>query len=206
MVRWVDGAPDKSGYRRFKIKTVKGQDDFAMMMEVVQRRLRRLSEEKGRIPDLLLIDGGKGQLSAVQQALSAFEHAPHVVSLAKREEEIFSPSLSEPVHLPPAHPARRLVQRIRDEVHRYAVTFHRTVRDRQFKRSALEQITGIGPKKAAILIRTFGSFKRVREAAPEEIAKVNGFTIVKARELLAILQSHSGQRSEIGALHASNKP
>jgi excinuclease ABC subunit C len=198
MVRWVDGAPDKSGYRRFKIKTVQGQDDFAMMMEVVRRRLRRLSEEKGRLPDLLLIDGGKGQLSAAQKALSDLEHAPHVVSLAKREEEIFSPSLSGPVRLPPAHPARRLVQRIRDEAHRYAVTFHRTVRDRQFKRSALEQITGIGPKKATLLIRTFGSFKRVREAAPEEIAKVNGFTIAKARALLERLENAGSQKTEVG--------
>ena len=180
MVRYKNGLPDKSGYRRYKIKTVQGQNDFAMMMEVVVRRLTRLQNEKTPFPDLLLIDGGKGQLHAAMQALSAFPNPPEIIALAKKEETLFSPAIENPVRLPPMHPARRLAERIRNEVHRYSISFHRKVRGRQFSGSRLERLEGIGPATAKLLLKTFGSMKRVAAATPEEIAKVKGITLEKA--------------------------
>ena len=136
MVQFKEGVSNKSGYRRYKIKSVDGQNDFAMMMEVVNRRISRLRDEGKPFPDLLLIDGGKGQLNAAIKALQLFENPPLVVSLAKKRKYFF-PYTEEPVSLPANHPARRLVERIRDEVHRYAVTYHRKLRGKQYKRSRL---------------------------------------------------------------------
>jgi excinuclease ABC subunit C len=180
MVRFVNGLPDRKGYRRFKIKTVSGQNDFAMIMEAVSRRLARLRNEQAPFPDLLLIDGGKGQLHAAVDALGAFENPPLVVALAKKEELLYSPYREEPVSLPPAHPARRLAERIRDEAHRFSVSFHRALRGKQFSQSGLEKLPGIGPTKAKLLLKTFGSLKRLKGAAPEEIAKVKGFNLKSA--------------------------
>jgi len=188
MVQFKEGIPNKSEYRRYKIKSVDGQNDFAMMMEVVSRRLHRLNEEQKPFPDLLLIDGGKGQLHAAMESMKEFENAPLIISLAKKEEILFSPFLEEPVCLPPTHPARRLVQRIRDEVHRFAITYHRTLRGKQFKRSQLQDLQGIGNKKALALLRYFGSVYRLKEASPEEIAQVEGFSMgsaLKLKEALA---------------------
>jgi excinuclease ABC subunit C len=183
MVRYKNGRPDKSGYRRYKIKTVQGQDDFAMMMEVVSRRLTRLRNESTPFPDLILIDGGKGQLHAAMQALTAFPNPPEIIALAKKEETLFSPALDDPVRLPAMHPARRFVERIRNEVHRYSIAFHRKVRGLQFSGSQLEKLEGIGPATAKLLLKTFGSIKRVAEASPEEIAKVKGITLEKAAKI-----------------------
>ncbi|MCU0608495.1 MAG: excinuclease ABC subunit UvrC [Chitinispirillaceae bacterium] len=183
MVRFKNGAPDKSGYRRFKIKTVEGQNDFAMLLEAVSRRLTRLQNENSPFPDLILIDGGLGQLHAAMQALSRFENPPAIVSLAKQEELIFSPLMEQPVRLDANHPARRLVERIRDEVHRYAITYHRKMRGKQFSRSKLEDLPGIGPMTAKILLKKFGSMKRLVDAAPEQIAETRGFSLDKAVRL-----------------------
>lgn len=183
MVRFVNGAPDKSHYRRYKIKTVAGQNDFAMMMEAVRRRLRRLADEQREFPDLLLIDGGKGQLNAARQALRAFDSPPMIASLAKQEEILHSPYAKEPVRLPESHPARKLVQRIRDEVHRWAITYHRSVRGKQFKRSSLEDLPGMGAKKAAALLKHFGSVAAVKRASEEDIARVSGFGPASARSI-----------------------
>lgn len=176
MVQFKDGKPNKSGYRHYKIKTVDGQNDFAMMMEVVSRRLRRLQSEQKRFPDLLLIDGGPGQLSAAQKSLEAFDNPPYIASLAKQEEILYTPNCEEPVRLPPTHPARKLVERIRDEVHRYSITFHRKIRGKQFSASRLEQIEGVGKKRAAELLKRFGSLKRVMETSVEELIQVAGIT------------------------------
>ncbi len=183
MVRFTGGAPDKAHYRRYKIKTVEGQNDFAMMMEAVERRLRRLSKEGRDFPDLLLIDGGKGQLNAAIEALRGFDDPPMIASLAKQEEILFSPFTADPVRLPENHPARRLVQRIRDEVHRWAITYHRNLRGKQFKRSTLQDIPGLGPKKAAALLRHFGSATAVKKASVEEIAQAPGFGPESAKKL-----------------------
>jgi excinuclease ABC subunit C len=183
MVRFVNGLPDRKGYRRFKIRTVSGQNDFAMIMEAVSRRLTRLQNENSPFPDLLLIDGGKGQLHAALEALGAFKNPPPVAALAKKEETLYSPCGEEPVVLPPAHPARRLAERIRDEAHRFSISFHRAIRGKQFSRSKIEELAGIGPAKAKLLLKTFGSAKRLGAAAPEEIAKVKGFTLKSALAL-----------------------
>ncbi|MDR2592748.1 MAG: excinuclease ABC subunit UvrC [Chitinispirillales bacterium] len=189
MVQFRGGLPNKSAYRRYKIKTVEGQNDFAMMMEAVSRRLRRLRDEGGAFPDLLLIDGGKGQLHAAMEALKDFENPPLIASLAKREEILFSPCLDEPLSLPETHPARRLVERIRDEVHRYAITYHRAVRGKQFTRSALENLPGIGKVRARLLLKRFGSLKRLMEAEVGEIAGVRGFSEESAQRLKEALAS-----------------
>lgn len=184
MVQFRGGRPHKAGYRRFKIKTVDGQNDFAMMMEVVTRRLRRLYDENKPLPDLLLIDGGPGQLHAARAALQQFEKKPFIASLAKREEILYAPHLTNPVQLPQAHPARKLVERIRDEVHRYAITYHRTLRGKQFSSSQLEKIEGVGKVRAAELLKRFGSVKRIREAGVDALVEVNGISEDRARVIL----------------------
>lgn len=196
MVQFRNGMPNKSGYRRYKIKTVDGQNDFAMMMEVVTRRLRRLQEENQPFPDLLLIDGGPGQLSSACEAIQQFPNPPLIASLAKREEILYSPCVSEPVRLPPTHPARRLVERIRDEVHRYAITYHRKIRGKQFGRSVLEDIEGIGKKTAQALLRKFGSVKRLKNASIQEIAEIDGFSEGKARKLKELIDQHIPEKNE----------
>ncbi len=153
------------------------------MMEVVSRRLTRLKNDNIPFPDLILLDGGKGQLHAAMEAIAVFENPPPVVSLAKKEEILFSPCLEDPVQLPSTHPARKLVERVRDEAHRFAITYHRKKRDKQFSRSGLEDLPGIGPKKAKLLLKAFGSVKRLKEAGAEEIAKVAGVTVERAREV-----------------------
>ncbi|NLW31724.1 MAG: excinuclease ABC subunit UvrC [Fibrobacter sp.] len=184
MVQFKNGIPNKSQYRRYKIRTVDGQNDFAMMMEVVTRRLKRLNEEKSQFPDLLLIDGGPGQLNAASNALKQFDNPPLIASLAKKEEILYSPCVSEPVRLPQTHPARKLVERIRDEVHRYAITYHRKIRGKQFKHSQLENLKGIGQKKAEMLLKKFGSIKRLKEASWEQIVQVDGFSEITAKDLI----------------------
>jgi excinuclease ABC subunit C len=138
MVQFKNGAPNKSAYRRYKIKTVEGQNDFAMMAEAVSRRLRRLQDESGQFPDLLLIDGGKGQLNAVMDVLKNLKKPPMVASIAEKEEILFSPNLTEPLALPQTHPARKLAERIRNEVHRYALAYHRSIRGKQFKKNKVK--------------------------------------------------------------------
>jgi len=186
MVQFKDGTPNKAGYRHYKIRTVEGQNDFAMMLEVVTRRLQRLKSEQKSFPDLLLIDGGPGQLHAAQQALTAFEQPPAIASLAKQEEILYAPHLSEPVSLPASHPARKLVERIRDEVHRFAISYHRTIRGKQFSASRLEQIEGVGKKRAAALLKKFGSLKRVLDATEDDLTQVTGITDDIARQILGL--------------------
>ena len=189
MVQFKNGAPNKSAYRKYKIKTVEGQNDFAMMTEAVTRRLKRLEDEDAQFPDLLLIDGGKGQLGAAMEAIEHFQSRPPVISIAEKEGVIYSPNLPAPLSLPPAHPTRKLVERIRDEVHRYAVTYHKTIRGKQFTKSALENLPGIGKVKARLLLKHFGSLKKLTEASPEEIASVRGFSEESAAKLKEMLMS-----------------
>jgi excinuclease ABC subunit C len=187
MVQFKDGMPNKAAYRRYKIKNVSGPNDFAMMMETVSRRLRRLEDEGERFPDLLLIDGGKGQLSAAMEALEGFKNPPLIASIAEKNEILHSPCLPSPLALPPTHPARKLVERIRDEVHRYAVAFHRKLRDGQFTRSMIEDLPGIGKTRARELLRHFGSMERLLGVSAEEIAKVKGFSTELAKRLAAAI-------------------
>lgn len=183
MVHFTNGVPDKSLYRRYKIKTVSGQNDFAMLMEAVSRRLIRLRNEQKPFPDLLLIDGGKGQLSSAIKPLAAFENPPMVIALAKKEEILFSPYIDTPIQLLPTHPVRKLAERIRDEVHRWVLSYHKLLRGKQFSASSLEAVQSIGKKRASALLRHFGSVKRIREASVDEIAVVEGFSVTSAKNL-----------------------
>ncbi len=198
MVVFVHGVPRKSDYRRFKIKTVVGHaDDFASMQEVLRRRFRRFVAEQedqsvGRKkdasfsmrPDLLLIDGGKGQLSSALEVLSecGLDHLP-VFGLAKREEEMFVPGRDESILLPRDSPALYLIQRIRDEAHRFAITAHRSARDKQGLASILDAIPGIGPARRKALLKAFGSVDGIRAATEDELAGVPGMTRQAARSV-----------------------
>jgi excinuclease ABC, C subunit len=183
MVQFRDGLPEKSNYRRYKIKTVEGQNDFAMMMEAITRRLARLNNEQKPFADCLLIDGGLGQMHAAMKPMKDFSSPPAVIALAKKEELLYSPYCKEPVRLDASHPVRKLVERIRDEVHRWTNGYHRQLRGRQFKTTLLSTIPGIGPKKSIELLRTFGSVSGLKEASVDEIANVKGFSIKAAQKL-----------------------
>ena len=176
MVVWEDGRMKKSDYRKFIIRTVVGNDDFASMREVITRRYSRLQEEKKPFPSLILVDGGLGQLHAAAGALEAIGviNQP-LASIAKREEIIYVYGQeNEPIQLDHYSPVLHVIQQVRDEAHRFAVTFHRTRRNAARLTSELEQVEGIGEKTIARLLREFGSLERVREASQEDLAKVVG--------------------------------
>ncbi len=175
VVVFVDGKPRKSDYRKFKIRTVIGPDDFASMEEVIERRYTRVMNDGGQLPDLIVVDGGKGQLSSAVEVLRqiGLENQP-IVGLAKRLEEVFVPGESESVLLPRTSSALKLLQHIRDEAHRFAITFHRSLREKRVISTQLTGIEGIGETKATKLLRQFGSVKGVQDASLEEIAKVVG--------------------------------
>jgi excinuclease ABC subunit C len=188
MVVFVGGRPRNSEYRRFKIKTVAGADDYASMKEVLKRRFRRASDDDmsawGRMPDLIVIDGGKGQLGAAVEALAeAGVDAIPVAGLAKEREELFLPGNPDPIVLPATSQGLYLVQRIRDEAHRFAITYHRNVRAKSSMQSQLDEIPGIGPRRKKDLLKRFGSVKGIRQASAEDIAAVPGFSL-KLAELL----------------------
>lgn len=175
LVAFEGGVPKKSDYRRFRIRTVEGQDDFAMMREVVRRRYGRLVREGGSPPDLVLVDGGPGQLGAALEALQeAGLSGQPAAGLAKRLEELYLPGRADPLRLPVGSKGLFLVQRVRDEAHRFAIAYHRTLRAKAATRSELDEIDGIGPKRRQALLRHFGSVERLREASAEAVARVPG--------------------------------
>jgi excinuclease ABC subunit C len=176
MVCFEEGLPKKSEYRKFRVRGLGASpDDFAAMREVVGRRYRRLLEEGKDLPDLILIDGGPGQLSAATEALAelGIGHQP-VASIAKKEEVIFVPGRAAPIVLPHSSPVLQLVQRVRDEAHRFAVGFHRKVRARRTLRSELDDIPGVGPAKRRKLLSRFGSLRGVRGASLADLATAVG--------------------------------
>ena len=184
LVCFVDGQPRRSQYRQFKIRDIEGPDDFASIHQVVQRHFRGLLERKEELPNLLMIDGGKGQLSSAVQALCELGIADQpVVGLAKRLEEIFLPGQSEPILLPRTSASLRLLQMLRDEAHRFALQKHRKLRDKRTLTSGLDTIPGIGPSRRIALLKTFGSIQRIREAKIEEIAAVKGISDKMAADL-----------------------
>ncbi len=181
MVSFVDGKPDKKNYRKFNIKTVQGPDDFASMHEVVYRRYKRQLEEYKPLPDLIIIDGGKGQLSAAMRALQELEILDQIdiIGLAKKKEEIFIPKKKDPIHIQWDSPALLLVRRIRDEVHRFGITFHRKKRSQNAYKSQLDDIRGIGPKSKEKLLRRFKSIERISKASLEELEDTVNKTAAK---------------------------
>ena len=186
MVVFEDGRPKPAHYRHFRIQSVVGANDYAMLQEVLRRRFGRLARsEEGipqepsfsRLPDLVLIDGGKGQLSAAREVMQAMGlEAVPTFGLAKEHEELFRPERSDPIRLPLDSEALFLVQRIRDEAHRFAITFHRVVRRKGTFTSVLEGISGLGPVRRRALLRQFGSVENIRSASVEALMAVKGIT------------------------------
>jgi excinuclease ABC subunit C len=177
MVVFRNGKAHKSDYRKYKTKTVQSgkPDDFATMYEVVYRRYRRLTEENKPLPDLIVVDGGKGQLSSAVKALQDLMIWPHpIIGLAKRLEEVFVPGLSEPQNIPRTSSAIRILQQLRDESHRFAITFHRSLRRKRTLKSELSDINGIGPSRVKLLLNHFGSIKKVKEAKLDELMSTPG--------------------------------
>lgn len=194
MVVFEGGMPASAMYRRFNIRTVEGADDFASHQEAIRRRFGRADDSRdtsfSRTPDLLLIDGGKGQVSSVAEALAAIGVEVPMVGLAKREEWLYLPDASEPVVLARTHPGLRLLQRVRDEAHRFANTAHARRRAKSMKRSRLDDVPGLGPKRRRALLRHFGSVAAIRRASLEEIRAV-GVPKEVAQHLLDELGSES---------------
>ncbi len=190
---WFDNArPRRAEYRKFKVKTVEGTDDFASMREVVTRYFQRRLEERKPMPDLVVIDGGKGQLAAARAALDELGlHVMPAISLAKRDEEVFLVGKSEPLRLARRSPALRLLQQARDEAHRFAVTYNRKRRAMRTVTSELLRIPGVGPSKRSTLLRAFGSVQGVRDASLEQIAALPGFSPKAAQKILDALQGAS---------------
>jgi excinuclease ABC subunit C len=202
MVVFEDAVPKKAHYRKFGVRSEGGQDDFAMMREVVFRRFARLQagvtaeeydESFATCPNLVVVDGGKGQLSAALSAMHELDLARvAVVSLAKREEEVFVPGRSDPTLLDRDSAGLQLLQRIRDEAHRFALGFHRTRRDRRAKESILDALPGVGPARKRALLRHFGSTERLLEASREELEGVPGVPPRVGRQIHAALRKAGG--------------
>jgi excinuclease ABC subunit C len=193
MVVFTDGEPDKGRYRKFQVKTVEGPDDFASMYEVLSRRYTRALEEDD-LPDLIMVDGGKGQLNIAQAVLWELGiDTPDLISIAKSrlkpaqgkedkqrtEERFFLPGRKNPVTFPPNSPALFLLQRVRDEAHRFAITYHKARRAKAAVHSALDDIPGIGPKRRRALLQHFGSVKAIAQATPEALQEAG----IKSRKL-----------------------
>lgn len=192
MVVFVDGKPNKKEYRRFAIKDVEGQDDFKSMQEVIRRRFKRAAQEDATeswrtLPDLVIVDGGKGQLNAAVAVLIDLGVDVAIAGLAKENEELFLPGQPNPIILPRDSQALYLIQRVRDEAHRFAVSFHRKKRSKSAFKSALDDLPGVGPKRKKALIREFGSVKRIREASVDKLAAVDGIGPALAEQIKATL-------------------
>jgi len=194
MVFFDNGKPKKSQYRRFKIKMVPGIDDYKMMNEAVSRYLTHLEDENVDKPDIILIDGGKGQLSAAEQALKNSNYSVLLFSLAKRLEEIFEPARKEPIIIPKTSYALKLLQQIRDEAHRFAITYHKNIRDKKTHYSELDGIDGIGEKRKMLLLSYFGSVQKIRDATIEELSLIPGISIKIASKILTSLQKVTSQK------------
>jgi excinuclease ABC subunit C len=190
LVSFKNGRPDRTNYRRFKIKTVEGQDDFAGMAEVVGRRYSRLKRESRPMPDLVLIDGGKGQLGMACAELAKLGlEGIVVIGLAKEFEEIYQPGESKPLRLGLNHPAVKLLQRIRDECHRVANSYNAQLRIKRISESVLDEFPGIGERRKAALLKKFGSVQRLKTATLEQLAEVPGFGGKAAVELKKFLEA-----------------
>ena len=196
LVSFQQGRPDRANYRRFKIKTVAGQDDFASMAEVVHRRYSRLQRETKPMPDLILIDGGQGQLgkACVELKKLGLEKIP-VIGLAKEFEEIYLPDQNLPLRLGLDHPAVKLLQRIRDECHRVANSFNAQLRLKKISESVLDEFPGIGEQRKKALLKKFGSVSRLKLATLEQLAEVHGFGGKAAAELKAFLDARKEVRA-----------
>jgi excinuclease ABC subunit C len=187
-VYFENARPKKSEYRHFKIKGVRGQDDFKMMREIIGRYFYRIKEESLTPPDLVVVDGGKGQLSSAFAELKylGFEDQP-VIGLAKRLEEVFVPNTADSLTISKSSPSLLLLKQVRDEAHRFAITYNRKVRSKRTIKSELDKIPGIGPTKSHALLKKFGSITRIKSATAEKLAEVQGINLKLANSILSEL-------------------
>jgi len=188
LVVFEKGRPKKKDYRRFRVNKVKGIDDYAMLQEVTERRYKRLLSEGKRLPDLVLIDGGRGQLSAVEKILNNLNLELPIISIAKKEEEIFKQEFHKPIILPSNSESLFLLQRIRDEAHRFAVTYHRRIRSKELRNSKLDLIPGIGNKRKRLLLEHFKSIEDIKNASKVEISKIPGFGDKIAEKIKIVME------------------
>ena len=188
-VVFKNAKPSKKDYRHFNIKEAAGNDDYAQMREVIERRYSRLLNEGAELPQLLVVDGGKGQLNAAVEVLDELGLRGKIatIGIAKRLDEIYFPGDSVPLYIDKNSETLRVIQRLRDEAHRFGITHHRNKRSKSQVRSALDDIKGIGPKTRTLLLKHFKSVKRIKEASEEEISMVVG--AAKARVIIAALAS-----------------
>ena len=190
MVHFTNGRPDKAQYRRFKIKSFIGNDDFRAMEEVVGRRYRRLRDDQRPLPHLIVIDGGRGQISAALKAFYALDvEPPALIGLAKKHETIIFADEREPLNLGLEHPGLQLLQRLRDEAHRFANTFNADLRSKKIRESVLDDFPGLGPVRRSAIMDHFGSIEKLRAASAAAICEVDGIGVKFARELHAFLQT-----------------
>ena len=190
MVCFVNGCPDRRSYRRFKIKTIKGIDDFGMMGEAVKRHFKRKLDNNKKMPSLLLVDGGKGQLSSTINSLNGIGVlAFPVIGLAKKREEIFLPGQSEPVVLERTRPAIKLLQALRDEAHRFALAYNREIRLKKISESILDEIPGVGPERKKAILKAYKSIADLCKSTPDEImSRVDPVGFKLARQILDYLK------------------
>lgn len=196
LVYFHDGIPDKKRYKHFKIKYTQGINDYAMMKEILERRFNNFQSEE-ELPDLILIDGGKGQLNIVSQVLDELGLQINLISLAEREEQLFQPGRREPVILPKNSAAFFLVQRIRDEAHRFALSYHKKLRSKTIRDSLIDYIPGIGEKKKKLLLSKFKSIEHIKNATIEELKELPGIgekTARKIKDILEVRYDHTIQK------------
>lgn len=189
MVAFKNGAPDRKSYRRFKIKSFVGNDDFRAMEEVVGRRYRRLHEEEKPFPNLIVIDGGAGQVTAALKAfLSQGLEPPELIGLAKKNETVIFSDGREPLNLPHHDPALRLLQQIRDEAHHFANSFNAELRSKRLRESVLDDFKGLGTKRKQQLLLHFGSIEKLKKAEIEQLTQVEGIGQLTAERLVEFLK------------------
>ena len=196
MVHFTDGRADKAQYRRYKIRSFIGNDDFRAMEEVVGRRYRRLAEEGRPFPDLVVIDGGKGQVAAALKAFLILDlNPPPLIGLAKKKETVIFSDGRDPLNLPLNHPALQLLQRLRDEAHRFANTFNADLRTMRIRESILDSFSGLGPVRRQALIDHFGSIEKLKAASQAELRAVDGIGPKTAAELRTFLDANQSDRA-----------
>jgi len=208
LISFIDGRPDRAGYRHYKIMSTRGEiDDYKAIAEAVARRYQRLLNEKKPLPDLILVDGGKGQVSAARKVLDALDLGKKIslVGLAKRDEELWMPGDSEPIRLPEGDPGLRILQQVRDETHRFATTHNQKLRAADLNLSTLEGVPGIGPSKSKKLLTTFKSLEGIYDRSSDEIAKTAGVGLEVAETIRDFLGRALDSR-EVGKTAREGKP
>jgi excinuclease ABC subunit C len=193
MVVFENGVPKKSEYRRYKIET-EGPDDYAMMKEMLERRFKSLIENEESAPDLVLVDGGKGQLNIALDVFRSLNINYPVIGLAKEFEHVFIPQTPSPLILPRKSEALLLLQRLRDEAHRFAVTYHRKLRSKELERSPLDEIPGVGNKRKILLLKHFGNLDNIAKARVKDISELNGISNNLAQKIYDHFQENKSNK------------